>query len=134
MTALERVPRAERVKINREFDSVQAFIDEYVVNISRSGVFIRSKDPLPVGTRVQLRFTVIMDELEIIEGIGEVVRMSARPRGMGVVFIELTGYSQDLIAKLITQQSRRAQPRSLPAARRAGDSTTGTRRRPRRTQ
>jgi uncharacterized protein (TIGR02266 family) len=102
-----RVPRADRVTINREFDSVEAFINEYVVNISHSGVFIKSKDPLPVGTRVQLRFSVIMDELEIIEGIGEVVRVNQRPRGMGVVFVELTEYSQDLIAKLITQQSRR---------------------------
>ena len=98
------VPRAERVQINLEFASVEAFINEYVANISHSGVFIRSKDPLPVGTRVALKFTVIMDELETIEGIGEVRRRSLKPAGMGVVFVELTGYSQDLIAKLITQR------------------------------
>jgi len=100
------VPRAERVQINHEFASVDAFINEYVANISHSGVFIRSKDPLPVGTRVALKFTVIMDELETIEGVGEVVRRSTRPSGMGVIFVELTGYSQDLIAKLITQRTR----------------------------
>lgn len=101
------VPRAERVQINREFASVDAFINEYVANISHSGVFIRSKDPLPVGTRVALKFTVIMDELETIEGVGEVMRRSTRPSGMGVVFVELTEFSQDLIAKLITQRARR---------------------------
>jgi len=37
----------ERVTINKEFESFDAFIHEYVTNISRSGVFIRSKDPLP---------------------------------------------------------------------------------------
>ena len=100
------VPRAERVQINREFASVDAFINEYVANISHSGVFIRSKDPLPVGTRVALKFTVIMDELETIEGVGEVMRRSTRPSGMGVIFVELTDYSQDLIAKLITQRAR----------------------------
>jgi hypothetical protein len=100
------VPRAERVHINKEFASVDAFINEYVANISHSGVFIRSKDPLPVGTRVALKFTVIMDELETIEGIGEVVRRSSKPAGMGVVFVELTGFSQDLIAKLITQRAK----------------------------
>ena len=98
--------RAERVTINREFASVDAFINEYVANISHSGVFIRSKDPLPIGTKVALKFTVIMDELETIEGVGEVMRRSTRPSGMGVVFVELTEYSQDLIAKLITQSSR----------------------------
>lgn len=98
--------RAERVSINHEFASVDAFINEYVANISHSGVFIRSKDPLPVGTRVALKFTVIMDELETIEGIGEVVRRSTKPPGVGVVFVELTDFSQDLIAKLITQSAR----------------------------
>jgi PilZ domain len=100
------VPRAERVSINREFESVEAFINEYVANLSRSGAFIKSKDPLPIGTRVNLKFTVIMDELESIEGVGEVVRVSENPRGMGVVFVELTSYSQDLIAKLMTQRTR----------------------------
>jgi hypothetical protein len=101
------LPRAERVHINREFASVDAFINEYVANISHSGVFIKSKDPLPVGTRVALKFTVIMDELETIEGVGEVVRQTTRPSGMGVVFVELTEFSQDLIAKLITQHTRK---------------------------
>jgi hypothetical protein len=35
----------ERVTINKEFESFDAFINEYVTNISRSGVFVRSKLP-----------------------------------------------------------------------------------------
>lgn len=100
----EKTPRAPRIGINHEFESVEAFISEYVTNISVSGVFIKSKDPLPVGTRVHLKFTVIMDELETIEGVGEVVRLSAHPLGMGVVFTELTEYSQELITKLLTRR------------------------------
>jgi uncharacterized protein (TIGR02266 family) len=111
------VPRADRVQINLEFASVEAFINEYVANISHSGVFIRSKDPLPIGTRVALKFTVIMDELETIEGVGEVVRCTTRPSGMGVVFVELTDFSQDLIAKLITQRAAR---RTTPGTKRSG--------------
>lgn len=98
------VPREQRVSINHEFASVDQFITEYVTNISRSGVFIRSKDPLPPGTKVNLRFTVIMDEIETIEGIGEVVRVSQNPPGMGVAFVELTSFSQRLIEKLITRR------------------------------
>jgi len=92
----------ERVTINKEFESFDAFINEYVTNISRTGVFIKSKQPLPVGTRVNLRFTVIMDDIETIEGTGEVVRVEAEPAGMGVVFRELTSYSKNLIDKLLT--------------------------------
>jgi Tfp pilus assembly protein PilZ len=92
----------ERVTINKEFESFDAFINEYVTNISRTGVFIKSKQPLPIGTRVNLRFTVIMDDIETIEGTGEVVRVEPDPAGMGVVFRELTSYSQNLIDKLLT--------------------------------
>ncbi|HCF59173.1 MAG TPA: hypothetical protein DFS52_14415, partial [Myxococcales bacterium] len=72
--------RESRRVINREFASVEEFISEYVCNISRSGAFVRSVDPLPVGTRVALRFSVIIDEIETVEGIGEVVRV-VPPRG-----------------------------------------------------
>lgn len=92
----------ERVTINKEFESFDAFIQEYVTNISRSGVFVKSKQPLPVGTRVNLKFTVIMDDIETIEGIGEVVRVQTDPSGMGVVFRELSQYSQHLIERLLT--------------------------------
>ena len=94
----------QRVTINKEFESFDAFIQEYVTNISRTGVFIKSSTPLEIGTRVNLRFTVIMDDIETIEGVGEVVRVEKDPPGMGVVFRELSGYSKDLIDKLLTQR------------------------------
>jgi PilZ domain len=95
--------RDERVTINKEFESFDAFIQEYVTNISRSGAFIKSKAPLPVGTKVNLRFTVIMDEVETVEGVGEVVRVEEDPPGMGVVFREIDTYSKGIIERLLTQ-------------------------------
>jgi uncharacterized protein (TIGR02266 family) len=94
----------ERVTINKEFESFDAFIQEYVTNISLSGVFIRSKSPLPVGTPVNLKFTVIMSDIETIEGTGEVVRVEEDPPGMGVVFTHLTSYSQQLIERMLTRR------------------------------
>lgn len=95
-----------RKTINHEFGSVEEFISEYVTNISRSGVFIRSDDPLPIGTRVNLRFTVIHEELETIEGIGEVVRIvdNGRQKGMGVVFVELSQVSKELIERILVRR------------------------------
>jgi hypothetical protein len=96
---------APRLTINKEFESFDAFIQEYVTNISKTGVFIKSQTPLAVGTKVNLRFTVIMDDIETIEGVGEVVRVDQDPPGMGVVFRELSTYSKGLLEKLLTQRA-----------------------------
>ncbi|HEY4221374.1 MAG TPA: PilZ domain-containing protein [Myxococcota bacterium] len=100
--------QADRVVVNREFHSIEEFISEYVSDISRTGVFIRSDDPLPVGTKVDLRFTVIDEDFETIEGIGEVTRVVApggtEPPGMGVVFVELTSSSQTLVERLLIRR------------------------------
>ena len=96
--------REPRLTINKEFDSFDQFIQEYVTNISRSGVFIKTSEPLPIGTIVNLRFTVIMEAIETIEGEGEVVRVESDPAGMGVVFRKLSSYSEALIEKLLTAQ------------------------------
>ncbi len=97
-----------RRSINREFASVEEFVSEYVSNISRSGIFIRSDDPLAVGTKVALKFTVILDELETIEGVGEVVRVvppsEGQPGGMGVVFVELSSYSRSLVERILVRR------------------------------
>jgi hypothetical protein len=95
----------ERLTINKEFDSFDQFVQEYVTNISRSGAFIKTSTPLPIGSEVTLRFTVVMDDVEVIEGIGEVVRLETDPPGMGVVFTSLSEYSQNLIAKLLVAPS-----------------------------
>lgn len=95
-----------RLTVNHEFDGIEAFVTEYVTNISRSGVFIRSASPLPVGTRVNLKFTILLDEIESVEGVGEVVRSQAGPgktSGMGVVFVELTPESERLIERVMRQ-------------------------------
>lgn len=91
-----------RLTVNKEFDSFDAFVREYITNVSRTGAFVRRDDPLPVGTEVELKFTVIMDGIETIEGIGRVVRVQDDPRGMGVVFTKVSQYSQHLLERMLT--------------------------------
>ena len=95
----------ERVTINKEFDSFDQFVREYVTNISRSGAFVKTPDPPPVGTEIDLRFTVIMDDIETIEGVGKVVRVQDDPPGMGVVFTKISHHSQRLLERLLTVRS-----------------------------
>jgi uncharacterized protein (TIGR02266 family) len=100
MSGRAYVSRAERININSEFAAVEEHINEYVTNISATGAFIRSRDPLPIGTRVNLKFSIIADEIETIEGIGEVVRVQSAPSGMGVAFRRLSDASRELIERL----------------------------------
>ena len=95
--------RDARLTLNKEFESFDAFVREYVANVSKTGAFVLRADPLPVGTEVNLHFTVIMDGLETVEGVGKVVRVQDDPPGMGVVFTQISQYSQHLIERLLTQ-------------------------------
>jgi hypothetical protein len=90
-----------RVTINKQFDSFDQFVREYVTNVSGAGVFIKSDAPLPVGTEISLKFSVVLDQIETIEGTGVVVRVETSPPGMGVVFKELDAYSKDLVERLL---------------------------------
>ena len=51
-----------RYDVNEEFETIDAFVAEYVTNISHGGVFIRSKNPLPVGTKVNLKLFVRVEK------------------------------------------------------------------------
>ncbi len=98
--------QGERIEINREFACIDEYIAEYVTSISQSGVFIRSKNPLPVGTKVNLEFSVILDDIETVEGEGEVVRVETAQdqKGMGVAFTRLTAESKELIDRILNER------------------------------
>lgn len=93
--------KSTRVTINKQFDSFDQFVHEYVTNVSGAGVFIKSDTPLPVGSEISLKFSVVLDQIETIEGTGVVVRVERDPPGMGVVFKELDGYSRELVERLL---------------------------------
>ena len=97
-----------RLEINHEFNDLGEFLREYALNISRGGVFVRTRDVLPVGSRVKLKFSVIVEDFETIEGEGEVVRAvkegsGSSPSGIGVVFTSLTEESTKVLARLFTR-------------------------------
>lgn len=95
---------SDRLTINKSFDSFDQFVREYVTNVSGSGAFIRTNAPLPIGTEVDLKFSVVLESVETIEGVGEVVRVETDPPGVGVVFKRLSTYSRDLIERLLVAQ------------------------------
>ncbi len=99
--------QGDRAEINAEFATVEELVGEYATDISLSGCFLRSVHPLPVGTQVNLYFTVIDSDLAIIEGQGEVARVVAdgEDPGMGIRFTELTAASRTSIEAVLGQET-----------------------------
>ncbi|MGV3621566.1 MAG: PilZ domain-containing protein [Archangium sp.] len=72
-------------------------------NLSVGGAFFVQTIPLPVGTRVQLKFSLPGDAHEIACD-GDIV--SAKDLGMGVQFTELAPADRTRIEKLIAKAAK----------------------------
>jgi uncharacterized protein (TIGR02266 family) len=67
-------------------------------NLSRGGLYLDQTIPLPIGSKVKLRFA-LPDEGEPVTVTGQIVSINSRERlGMGVKFIDIDRAVQDLIA------------------------------------
>lgn len=82
--------RGDRLPINPEFAALDPGSLTYASNLSEYGVFLNTRVRLPVGTPVELKFTVLLDDPVVISGTGRVVHHQDEPRGMGVVFGNLS--------------------------------------------
>ncbi|MFT3921480.1 MAG: TIGR02266 family protein [Myxococcales bacterium] len=92
--------------ISVDYSSGDTFLFSYIQNISEMGIFIRSDQPLPIGTLLHLRFTP--DGQEPIELRGEVTWINPwRPfdenlnPGMGVSFRDLNSEMRERIVSLV---------------------------------
>ncbi|HET6440095.1 MAG TPA: TIGR02266 family protein [Anaeromyxobacter sp.] len=100
-----RDPRAPvELRIRLALGSMDAFVERYALNVSRGGIFVRTRDPQPPGTVVDLEITIESGEC-IIRGKG-LVRWTTPPSapgepdrspGMGVKFLELSRESRALV-------------------------------------
>lgn len=73
------------------YRSVEHFLSSLGTNLSSAGVFVNTKDPLPVGTRVRLLIS-LPDRAPPVPLVGEVVRVQEAAEGldpgMGVEFVD----------------------------------------------
>jgi uncharacterized protein (TIGR02266 family) len=105
-----RDPRvAVSVPVKVRYESILDFHETQSVNISRSGMFLSSADPRPVGTIVDFELA-LADGLSLLRGKGEVVRVTSAPIvGMGVRFRELDEEARrflDRIAQVNAEEGR----------------------------
>jgi type IV pilus assembly protein PilZ len=89
-----------------DYASGETFLFAYLTNISEMGIFIRTNEPLKVGTRLRLRFQVDDGDPLVLDG--EVTWINPyRPNGeninpgMGVRFIQLTAERREQVVALV---------------------------------
>ncbi|MGH9717465.1 MAG: PilZ domain-containing protein [Candidatus Acidiferrales bacterium] len=68
-----------------------------VRDLSAGGVFVSSRDPVPVGTAIQMLFSLPEGEIRV-QGI---VRFSAKDRGFGVEFTAMSAADRTRLFELL---------------------------------
>jgi molecular chaperone DnaK len=111
----ERSPVGLLLKLS--YGTVDEFAERFASNVSRGGIFIRTREPRPVGTLVTFELRLAGGEA-VVKGQG-VVRWiqpenpAAHPPvapGMGVQFLELDERSRELVDRIAAQKEQRAGP------------------------
>ncbi len=80
------------IELKVDYKKLNSFFADYTKNISKGGTFIKTKKPLPIGTRFLFKLSV-PQRPAAFELIGEVVWASSdgEEPGMGIKFV----YSDD---------------------------------------
>ncbi|HNO67427.1 MAG TPA: TIGR02266 family protein, partial [Pseudomonadota bacterium] len=103
------------MKIKFKSANLEQFIERYSVDVSKGGIFIRTKEPQSVGTQLKFEFQ-LQDGAPLIVGEGTVVwnrapdpsKPSLAP-GMGVRFDKLTPDSQERLDQILSEKTRRGE-------------------------
>lgn len=80
------------IELKVDYKKLNSFFADYTKNISKGGTFIKTKKPLPIGTRFLFKLSV-PQRSSPFELVGEVVWSTNDPQGsgMGIKFV----YSDD---------------------------------------
>jgi uncharacterized protein (TIGR02266 family) len=102
------------VRIRLRYASFDAFIDKFAPNVTRGGVFLASRTPLPVGSTFAFEIQLAGGEVALA-GDGKVTWIKpfdpAAPQkahGMGVQFLRLDNPSRDLLNKILARKAQTA--------------------------
>jgi len=107
-----KAPRAQiRARVDFEVRSKDTFLFEYTTDMSRDGIFLSTRNPLPVGARIQMKFQAPQGG-RVIEVEGKVVWINPyRPGGeninpgMGIQFLNLSEEDKEAITKLVRKKA-----------------------------
>lgn len=105
--------RAQRVPMSAAFSETDPRTTTPVSDLSETGVFVHTPDRLPVGSIIELRFTVFPEEPVLFEARGRVVRHDEEPLGMGVEFSALDETARDVVRKILLRYEAQRKRQTL---------------------
>jgi uncharacterized protein (TIGR02266 family) len=98
------------LKVRFKSANLDEFVEHYSTDISRGGLFIKSKKPMAVGTLLKFEFQ-LKDQSRLIHGVGRVawtrgedVASENAPPGMGIKFIKMDAESRDLVHNIVERR------------------------------
>jgi type IV pilus assembly protein PilZ len=99
----------ERIDVTWSVDceTEDTFLYASIANISRMGIFVQTTEPLPVGTRITLRFAppgdggsfVLQGTVQWVNGLGP--RGESPNPGMGIQFLDLSPADRERLVDVI---------------------------------
>ena len=123
------------LKIKFKSTNLDQFIERYSVDVSQGGIFIRTKEPLTIGTQLRFEFQ-LQDSTSLISGEGTVAWIRAHDPsrtgvapGMGVRFEKLSSTSDSVLQQILQEKVKRgdsAMESRYDAGVRASSVTSGT--------
>lgn len=103
--------RGTRVPMNTASTIGDPLSSTPVTDLSESGVFVWTDERPPIGSTIELRFQVFVEEPVLFSARGRVVRLGDDPPGVGVTFIDLDDGAKDVIRKiLLRHEANRSRP------------------------
>jgi uncharacterized protein (TIGR02266 family) len=94
------------IPVRLRYESVLDFVETQSMNISRSGMFIVTEAPAPLGSSIEFEFS-LTDGFVLLHGVAEVVRVAQGGivEGMGVRFVDLDAANQAVIDRIVAVNS-----------------------------
>jgi molecular chaperone DnaK len=115
----ERRPVVLQVRL--AFDDLGTFVERHAINISEGGIFIRSREPRPVGSR--LKFSLSLRTGAVVFSGEGTVRWIRQPNeagvgqaGMGLQFDELSAESREILAGILQGRAEARLPPPVEGA------------------
>lgn len=123
------------LKVQLKYADRDAFVERFSINVSKNGLFIRARDPAPIGSRVSFEYR-LQDNSRVLRGVGivrwvrtvEQARDPEEPPGMGIEFVDLDPQSEELVTHIVATRGeglrapRRDGPRAAQGAAASGAS------------
>lgn len=105
--------RDTRVDTNIEivFREKGSLMRSYMLNVSNGGLFIKTDQPLPIESMVNLQVQ-LPDDPEVLDILGRVVWVNPKgadstfPRGMGIQFVTMSAPQRDKIMNFVSENRR----------------------------